>query len=386
MMRVLLGDVRESLAQIPERSTQTCVTSPPYWGLRDYGVDGQIGLEATPDEYVATMVDVFRGVWRVLKDNGTLWLNLGDSYFGDSPPRSSSSDSFSKTWDPSLSRGAGGSRRSAAAIGSLRPKNLVGIPWRVALALQSDGWYLRSDIIWHKPNPMPEPAKDRPTKSHEYIFLLTKQPDYYYNAKAIEEQGAEPDRVRINDAFGGKNGATVRHGAQSVVNGKITTRNKRDVWTVNLQPYPGAHFATFPEKLIEPCILAGSREGDTALDPFTGSGTTGVVAVAPKFRWLRIESRISRHGAAAHRGRATEDVYMNHKIGKQVNPGMPTLLTVVDDKGGRMIKTGPSSYCVECTEDHMCGLQGYNPCLGDTCPSCDQARVLRELMRKAEET
>ena len=297
---ILLGDVRQRLSEIPEGSVRTCITSPPYFGLRDYGtaswedgdsecshtismdtkwndpkrgtsvlrpevsgrggnadfchlcgatrIDSQLGLEATPDAYVAEMVSVFREVWRVLADDGTLWLNIGDSYG--------------------------------------KEKQLIGIPWRVAFALQADGWYLRSDIIWAKPNPMPESVRDRPTKSHEYVFLLSKSPKYYYNHEAIKEPAACAEPTSVSYRKNGK--SDKRKNSQTNVGGKpgfgegmwqpAETRNKRDVWTINTKPYKGAHFAVMPEALVEPCVLAGSAEGDTVLDPFTGSGTVAVVA------------------------------------------------------------------------------------------------------------
>ena len=239
----------DTWASIPDQYVQTCITSPPYWGLRDYGAEGQLGLEKTPEEYVDRMVQVFRHVRRVLRDDGTLWLNLGDSY-GVVP------SSF-----------------------GLKPKDLCGIPWRVALALQADGWYLRQDIIWHKPNPMPESVRDRCTKAHEYMFLLTKKPKYYCDMEAVKEEAAtnwtisQKDRQQRVDATGG----AISGGTGDVVS-KGTTRNKRSVWTVTTKPYKEAHFATFPPKLIEPCVLAGCPEGGIVLDPFMGSGTTGMVA------------------------------------------------------------------------------------------------------------
>jgi site-specific DNA-methyltransferase (adenine-specific) len=232
---------------MPDASVHCCVTSPPYFGLRDYGVDGQIGLEQTPDDFVAEMVAVFREVRRVLRDDGTLWLNLGDSY------------------------GAS--------------KQLVGIPWRVALALQADGWYLRQDIIWHKPNPMPESVRDRCTKAHEYIFLLAKSERYYFDSEAMREESADPQgsAARYKSAFGGKKNETLlatdqvhtRPIGMREFDGK---RNRRSVWTVTTKPFRGAHFAVYPPDLIEPCILAGCPIGGTVLDPFGGSGTTGMVA------------------------------------------------------------------------------------------------------------
>jgi DNA modification methylase len=345
-LTILQGDCLEVLPTLPAGSIQCCVTSPPYFGLRDYGtaaweggeegcdhvmaynlkrdanggmlpagegsrgtqlstkssqiqyrdpcgkcgarrIDSQLGLEATPQEYVANMVAVFREVWRVLRDDGTLWLNLGDSYNANQ----------GKGFD---THGDGGIRKALAAspklFGSgLRPKNLVGIPWRVAFALQADGWYLRSDIIWHKPNPMPESVTDRPTKAHEYLFLLTKSERYFYDAEAIWE-GAEKLVGKVccrtwnyEDESSNPSGGGFRGDgglAKRIGNG---FRNKRSVWTIATQPYSEAHFATFPEDLVKPCILAGSRPGDTVLDPFAGSGTTGKVAIEFGRRALLIE-------------------------------------------------------------------------------------------------
>jgi len=279
-------------------TVQTCVTSPPYWGLRDYGVSGQLGLESTPDAYVASMVAVFREVWRVLREDGTLWLNLGDSYASQGGPEPAQT----KWQVQGASDGQNGGRSRTA--GSLKPKDLVGIPWRVAFALQADGWYLRSDIIWAKPNPMPESVTDRPTKAHEYLFLLTKNARYYWDADAVREPVAEASVARAeyrgangtkwsdaagygdNEAeFGVKRRACLEHGPANNPLG----RNIRSVWTIATQPYPEAHFATFPEKLVEPCILAGSRPGDLVLDPFAGSGTVGVVSRKLARRFVGVE-------------------------------------------------------------------------------------------------
>jgi DNA modification methylase len=238
---VMIGDCITSMQSMSEKSVQCCVTSPPYFGLRDYGVDGQIGLEDTPDAFVQRLVGVFKEVKRVLKDDGTLWLNIGDSYNG-SGGQGTKPNIMSKE----AAEGRGG---KAIKVNGIKPKDLIGIPWRVAFALQADGWYLRQDIIWHKPNPMPESVKDRCTKAHEYIFLLSKSPRYYFDSSAMQEASA--------DGAG---------------------RNRRSVWTINTKPYKGAHFATFPTDLIKPCILAGAAEGDTILDPFGGSGTTAGVA------------------------------------------------------------------------------------------------------------
>ncbi len=271
---ILCGDVRQRLAELPDGSVQTCVTSPPYWGLRDYGHDGQIGLERTPEEYVAEMVTVFREVRRVLADNGALWLNVGDSYNGAAPNRSGQ-HGFK---DGQSNRAA---RHSVGGVADLKPKDLVGIPWRLAFALQADGWWLRQDIIWAKPNPMPESVTDRCTKAHEYVFLLTKSARYFYDAAAITEPSANLGVTDIR--FGGaKYGDSddpkhqTKSGNTYVDSG---TRNRRSVWQIATKPYAGAHFAVMPEALAEPCVLAGSRPGDLVLDPFTGSGTVGVVAL-----------------------------------------------------------------------------------------------------------
>lgn len=273
-----MGDVRDSLAQLPAASAQTCITSPPYWGLRDYGHEGQLGLETTPDAYVAAMVDVFAGVWRVLNDDGTLWLNLGDSYANDTKWGGSSGGKHVSALH-GQSAGMGRGKRNTG----LKPKDLVGIPWMVAFALRDAGWYLRSEIIWSKVNPMPESVTDRPTKAHEQIFLLSKAPRYYYDASAIKEPvsgGAHARGHGVNPKAAANNpGAKQNASFSAAVCGLVDERNKRSVWTVPTQPYPEAHFATFPEALITPCILAGSRQGDTVLDPFTGSGTTGAAAI-----------------------------------------------------------------------------------------------------------
>jgi DNA modification methylase len=271
-----LGDCRESMRAMEPESVQCVVTSPPYWGLRDYGVDGQIGLEATPEEYVATMVDVFREVRRVLRDDGTVWLNLGDSYNNF---RVSTNGQRVHNREQ---RGKPPGRRAVSR--KLKEKDLVGIPWRVAFALQADGWWLRQDIIWAKPNPMPESVTDRCTKAHEYLFLLSKAARYYYDAEAIKEPDSGQQHARTVYAGAGSlepsGGLRSAHGnlwGDESKNGQ--GRNKRSVWTVATAPYAEAHFATFPPKLIEPCILAGSRAGDVVLDPFGGSGTTAGVAL-----------------------------------------------------------------------------------------------------------
>ena len=325
---IMNGDSLSELKKLERESIQTVVTSPPYWGLRDYGtatwvggkkdcdhianpnatkkmgnpefnenrpsrtetktkgyyksicpkcgagrIDSQLGAENTPDEYVDGLVDVFREIRRVLKKDGTVWLNLGDTYSGTGHK--------GDLVDPKYTEGRNGQKKALNnKVQGLKPKDLVGIPWRVAFALQADGWYLRSDIIWHKPNSMPEPVQDRPTKSHEYIFLLSKSPHYYYDADAIREpytvsswdEGTGHDTYRNRDLRPNDLG-----------------RNKRDVWTVNTKSFPEAHFATFPEKLIDTCIKAGTKENDIVLDPFSGAGTTGVVACKLNRRYIGIE-------------------------------------------------------------------------------------------------
>lgn len=302
-LTLLQGDSREVLARLEPGSVQCCITSPPYLGLRRYnGGAAEIGQEATPDAYIAALVDVFRGVKRVLRDDGTLWVVIGDSYNGLKVGNTNggASSGLKKDGRPETSR-----QRTNAALESdmremqftkplipgLKPKDMIGIPWMLAFALRADGWYLRADCIWSKPNVMPESVRDRPTKSHEYLFLLSKQERYYYDADAIREDASASSLARIhqenlsNQTGGPKDDKTTginpnRSMRQTLENfAKNPGRNKRSVWTVATTPYGGAHFATFPEKLIEPCILAGSRPGDMTLDPFFGSGTTGVVAL-----------------------------------------------------------------------------------------------------------
>lgn len=298
------GDALAVLRTLETGSVHCCVTSPPYFGLRDYGMDGQIGLEDTPDAYVARLVEVFREVRRVLRDDGTLWLNLGDSY--SSRPNGSLGVSTSPHEIASHveSRRANALRKNSTPHG-LKHKDLVGIPWRVAFALQANGWYLRQDIIWSKPNPMPESVTDRCTKSHEYIFLLSKSPRYYYDAEAVKEPVSGDPEARRN-SWGTKNYAVPGQKPQkrlsrsgnkerkpgsargcpesspSNVCGSIpwegATRNRRSVWSVATRPFRGAHFAVFPPEIVRPCILAGCPAGGTVLDPFTGSGTCWLVA------------------------------------------------------------------------------------------------------------
>lgn len=338
MIRIIQGDALTKLRELPSQSVRCCVTSPPYWGLRDYGtamwkggdqncihtgsilrtappgtakqaskpganfvrsgncrcgakrIDVQVGLEKTPEAYVAKLVEIFREVRRVLKNGGTLWLNLGDTY-ATTPVGSFNGGSKSMGWK----KYGEGNKQSGIIdkiqASGLKPKDLIGIPWRVAFALQADGWYLRSDIIWAKPNPMPESVTDRPTKSHEYIFLFSKRERYYYDAKAIVESCSEktvwtyaqPDKAA---RAGITNNGTGASGLREFSNG---FRNKRSVWTVPAMPYAEAHFAVYSPKLIKPCILAGSFPGETILDPFAGSGTTGMVAIENNRKAILIE-------------------------------------------------------------------------------------------------
>jgi len=293
---ILVGDCLASLRAMADQSVNTCVTSPPYFGLRDYGHAGQIGLEQTPDEFVAKLVEVFREVRRVLRDDGTVWLNLGDSYSGSG--KGPSGNLGKKHDERNMWQSENAKHTSKIIPDGLKPKDLIGIPWRVAFALQADGWYLRQDIIWHKPNPMPESVTDRCTKAHEYIFLLSKGPRYYFDSEAMQEdaiygaRGSEfhtgktgahqigrassgPRQSKVRGEFNGKTNALAGREAFRAIR---DTRNRRSVWTVATKPFKGAHFATFPPELIEPCVLAGCPEGGTVLDPFGGAGTTGLVA------------------------------------------------------------------------------------------------------------
>jgi DNA modification methylase len=316
------GDALTILRELPSESVQCCITSPPYLGLRNYGVAGQIGLEETPEAHIEALLSVFREVRRVLRNDGTLWLNYGDTY-------SFSGDK--RNWQPhgkQLSNTAS-IQAGPHKVSNLPPKNLLGMPWRVAFALQADGWNLRSDIIWHKPNAMPESVKDRPTRAHEYLFLLSKCTSYYYDHEAVREpacslnlqafsfarQVNEPDRpgqtqkqhrsgrrmpAPVNRKIF-RGGGAYTHGQSFDLTTKVENkvpgvevnesfmRAKRDVWSIPTCGCPDAHFATFPPALIEPCILAGSRPGDLVLDPFMGSGTTGMVARQKDRKWLGIE-------------------------------------------------------------------------------------------------
>ena len=289
--KVITGDSLQVLKTLPEESIQCCVTSPPYWGLRDYGHSDQLGLESTPEEYVLKMVEIFREVRRVLRKDGTLWLNLGDSY---------SATRWTNKGGTGFQGEGSASNVQIEKDTKLPDKNLVGIPWRVAFALQADGWYLRQDIIWAKPNPMPESVTDRCTKAHEYIFLMTKSGKYYYDNEAVRERQSASGiaRAAYSRSTNAKN--VYGDGFTNCINPKTDEatrererlglgRNRRSVWTVTTKPYKDAHFATFPPDLIEPCILAGSKAGDVILDPFAGSGTTLAVATKHNRNSIGIE-------------------------------------------------------------------------------------------------
>ena len=273
MNKIEFGDCRETMKRWKEQGikAQTCVTSPPYFGLRDYGHDGQIGLEETPEQYISAMVEVFRCVWDVLEDDGTLWLNIGDSYAGNNSRASNNGRAgFGNAREKVVNRTGEG----------LKTKDLIGIPWMLAFALRADGWYLRQDIIWHKPNPIPESVQDRCTKSHEYIFLLSKSQKYHFDHIAIKEplKGEPESRDKNAEGYQADYAKGDRFSQGERVFGADGMANKRSVWSVPVKPYSGAHFAVFPSELIEPCILAGAPVGGIVLDPFMGSGTTAQVA------------------------------------------------------------------------------------------------------------
>jgi DNA modification methylase len=290
-------DCLEFMRKLPGQFVNCGVTSPPYWGLRDYGEPGQLGLEKTPEEYVEKLVGVFREFKRVLRDDGTLWLNLGDSYagyWGDKTAKKENRRSSADTngWTNDFNMNARPSFHEAFDNSKVKPKDLVGIPWRVAFALQADGWYLRQDIIWHKPNPMPESVKDRCTKAHEYIFLLSKSQKYYYDHEAIKEPCSKDSHGSPNINPGKKNIA-LNHdsgnlGKWSTLD-KLRGRNKRSVWTVTTKPFKEAHFATFPPDLILPCVLAGCPKDGVVMDMFFGAGTTGLVAIQNQRHFIGVE-------------------------------------------------------------------------------------------------
>lgn len=306
MIKLLYGvDVIDGLLTLPAESVHCCVTSPPYFGLRDYEVKGQIGLEKTPELFVQKMVDVFREVRRILRKDGTLWINLGDSYNAYNPGRGPAKGENKRHHEimPAADRGL--------SCKALKNKDLLGIPWMVAFALRADGWYLRQEIIWSKPNPMPESVRDRCTKSHEHVFLMTKSPRYYFDSEAIKEPSIykRPLAVPVGwdtgtgshrslkgryrnpapkGSFNGKTEVMAKTG-QNAFRAIVETRNKRSVWTVNTRPYKGAHFATFPPALITPMIQAGCPRGGVVLDPFSGSGTTGAVAIGLGRKYIGID-------------------------------------------------------------------------------------------------
>ena len=270
---IYIGDALTCLKQMPDESVNCCVTSPPYYGLRDYGVDGQLGNENTPEEYISKMVEIFTEVNRVLKKDGTLWLNIGDSYAGSNQGKGTKNLNKKQASNTGTQYMISVDKPMLAKVKGCKPKDLIGIPWMLAFALRDSGWYLRQDIIWHKANCMVESVKDRCTKSHEYIFLLSKSRKYYYDNDAIKEPAKYPFDKR-GERKDSRRGTSMN--SMSGSTGEF--RNKRDVWTVNTKPYKEAHFATFPDTLIEPCILAGCPEGGVVLDPFIGSGTTAMVA------------------------------------------------------------------------------------------------------------
>jgi DNA modification methylase len=295
MNKIEFGDCRDTMRRWANDGVkaQMCVTSPPYFGLRDYGHDGQIGLEQTPEQYIAAMVEVFRCVRDVLADDGTLWVNIGDSY----QTTSGGGQQVAQT-----NTGAGlATKRATSKQTGLKGKDLIGIPWMLAFALRADGWYLRQDIIWHKPNPMPESVRDRCTKAHEYIFLLSKSEKYFFDSEAMKEPATsgsagtvrknQPRKMNATPLYqsnrGGHKQEPMKQGAMGIPEDGM--RNRRSVWTVATRPYKGAHFATFPTALIEPCILAGSRPGDIVLDPFMGSGTTAAVSLQHGRQYLGCE-------------------------------------------------------------------------------------------------
>lgn len=302
--RFICGDAAEQLRTLNSESVYTCVTSPPYFNLRDYGASGQLGRETTPEEYVEKLVGVFREVRRVLHPKGTLWLNIGDSY--------TSGGRKNRNFDKKLP--ARSVDQCPQIPQRMKPKDLIGIPWMLAFALRADGWYLRQDIIWRKPNAMPESVRDRCTKSHEYIFLLSKSERYYFDAAAIQEKALESSRARYKSAFNCGKKEVVGRGRGPIAPNSpgmrefTGYRNKRSVWDINTAGYRGAHFAVFPEKLVEPCILAGCPAGRIVLDPFMGSGTTGVVAKRLGRGFIGIDINPDYCATAAERIAAVKEV------------------------------------------------------------------------------
>lgn len=321
------GNCLDIMPTLEKASFRCCVTSPPYWGLRDYGVAGQLGLEKTPEEYVAKMVTVFREVRRALCDDGTLWLNLGDSYAsgrGTCHNPGGGATSLGKKRKDANAHPLDRGNRSILEASGIKPKDLVGIPWRVAFALQADGWYLRSDIVWAKPNPMPESVTDRPTKSHEYVFLMSKSAKYFFNQKEVREPcQSGPSDIRkmeeSKDRIAGKHRFLVDPLSKASSSSKIgrkrsvgdpSGRNIRSVWTISTKSFKGAHFATFPPEIPEIGIKAGSEPGDTVLDPFVGSGTVGIVAEKLGRRFIGIELNSEYADMAERRINAVQPLFM----------------------------------------------------------------------------
>lgn len=343
MVTILIGDCLDVLKTLPDCSVHCCVTSPPYWGLRDYGVEGQFGMERTPEEYVAKMTAVFREVRRVLRDDGTLWLNLGDSYFsstkgtGGSDPKTSPK----QAWKGATNGQSFNTIRISAGHLPIKPKDLIGIPWRVAFALQADGWYLRQDIIWSKPNPMPESVRDRCTKAHEYVFLLSKSSRYYYDAEAVKEESVYPDDNRKERQKPEDYAAMMGDSGQlrAVINPSNARtypyRNRRSVWTITPKPYRGAHFAVMPPDLAELCILAGTSKRGCC--PACGKPWERVVDKAnPKGRRDRGGPNDGPRDAGIWSGRAGTREYttVGWQPGCKCSAGLPVPCTVLDPFGG----------------------------------------------------
>ncbi|MDI9579616.1 MAG: site-specific DNA-methyltransferase [Thermobispora sp.] len=347
---ILHADVMDGLASMPDESIQCVMTSPPYWGLRDYGIEGQIGLEPTPEAYVERLVEVFREVRRVLRDDGTLWLNLGDSYNGSGGAGGDYAPGGLKAGQP---------KYPGRRISALKPKDLVGMPWRIAFALQAEGWYLRSDIIWHKPNPMPESVRDRPTKSHEHVFLLAKRKRYFYDADAVREVAAYP-----NDDRGARSDSRRSVPGANCINpgyGKTSThRNRRDVWRIPTRPYKGAHFATFPPALVEPCLLAGTSERGAC--PVCGAPWRRVVERLPTTGRNENKTPAAAH-AAVRCSRAgeshAETVGWEPSCGCETQDGEPVPCIVLDPFTGSGTVNlvahdlGRSSVGIELNEEYI---------------------------------
>lgn len=329
-VRILIGDCRERISEIPSETVRCCVTSPPYFGLRNYGVSEQIGREASPDDYVQEMVAVFREVRRVLTDDGTLWLNMGDSY--------ASSGRAERGIDHKLPAHSDGFR-APDPVG-IKPKDLLGIPWRVAFALQADGWWLRTDIVWSKPNCMPESVSDRPTRAHEFVFLMSKSLRYHYDGAAIREPAVSTDVRKFTDGGRDKQrgyprthaGFNGRYAARLESEGAPTDRNARDVWTIAPAPFHDAHFATMPPELARRCVLVGSECGDTILDPFGGAGTTALVADRLERNAVMIELNPVYAEMSARRIREDAGMFADiNVVSDDIDVGRPNLLQLDGD-------------------------------------------------------